>query len=62
MPKSATHGDLWWMPKSGKDKIVMENKTWQILGMEKTRLEREFPKYYGNKRLGKLKSRYREIK
>ena len=61
MPK-ITHGNLVWMPQSGPNKIVMENKTWVDLGREKSRLEAAFPKYYGNKKLGKLKSRYKEIK
>ena len=52
------YGNLVWMPKDGNNKIVMEKRTWMDLGREKTRLENEFPAYYGNEKLGKLKSRY----
>lgn len=58
MSNKPTHGNLVWMPKNGDDKIVMERRTWIDLGREKTRLEAAFPKYYGNKKLGKLKARY----
>lgn len=61
MNNKPKYGNLVWMPKNGPDKIVMENRTWIDLGREKTRLEREFPNFYGNKKLGRLKSRYRLI-
>ena len=33
-----THGNLVWMQNDGVEKIVMENKTWQMLQEEKKRL------------------------
>tara|TARA_R110002126_G_C10468275_1_gene500852 strand:+ start:1997 stop:2191 length:195 start_codon:yes stop_codon:yes gene_type:complete len=61
MKNKPTHGNLVWILESGGEKVVMENRTWQDLGREKTRLEASFPKYYGNKKLGKLKSKYKLI-
>jgi len=61
MSGKPTHGDLVWMPNSGPNQVKIANRTWVELGREKKRMEQEFPKYYGNKKLGKLKLRYRQL-
>ena len=56
-----THGNLVWIPNIGPEQVKIENKAWIELGREKKRMEFEFPKFYGNKKLGKLKLRYKTI-
>jgi len=56
-----THGNLVWMPVNGPQEVKMENQTWALLAEEKKRLELGFPKFYGDKTKGILKSRYRQL-
>ena len=51
-------GNLVWIPIIGKEVIKIFNKTWIELGREKKRMEKSFPKFYGNKKLGRLKMKY----
>lgn len=53
-----TRGNLVFIRTSGKEEIVVHNKTWIELGREKRRLELNFPGLYGNKKIGRLKLKY----
>lgn len=53
-----THGNLVFIRANGKEEIVIHNKIWIELGREKKKMEMNFPRLYGNKKLGRLKSKY----
>ena len=51
-------GNLVWIPVNGEEVVKISNKFWIELGREKKRMEKSFPRFYGNKKLGHLKLKY----